>query len=216
VVPVLAGGPENVGRETTSTAGWFPHRLYHAAVAHPLVDQLRFTRSERLRALDGVLEADGAKRLQPMNSMGWIVSHLAWHEQLSWLTRMQGITPVPAANQDGVNGEPASTPPLAQALATWRAVVTASDPVLDTLDTPALEAWLPRTRQPQTRTVGSTLQRVIYHYWFHIGEVISIRQMLGHPGVPEFVGDIDRVAPYRPEPLPGVRVVAEAAPVEHG
>jgi hypothetical protein len=189
---------------------------YHAAVAHPLVDQLRFTRREWLRALDGVPEGDGEKRVQPMNSIGWIVSHLAWHEQLSFLTRLQGFTPVPEANAHGVSGEPASTPPLSQALATWRAVVEAADPALDDLDTRALEAWLPRTRQPQTRTVGSTVQRVTYHYWFHIGEIISIRQVLGHAGVPEFVGDIDGEAPYRPEPLPVVRVLAEAAPVERG
>jgi hypothetical protein len=94
--------------------------------------------------------------------------------------------------------------------------VGAVDPILDTLDTPGLEAWLPRTRQPRTRTVGSTVQRVIYHYWFHVGEIISIRQILGHRDVPEFVGDIDGEAPYRREPLPVVRVVAEAAPAEHG
>jgi hypothetical protein len=189
---------------------------YHSSVAHPLVDQLRFTRREWLRALDGVPEHDGAKRVQPMNSIGWIVSHLAWHEQLSFLTRLEGVTPVPAANAHGVSGEPASTPPLSQALATWRAVVEAADPALDDLDTRALEAWLPRTRQPQTRTVGSTIQRVTYHYWFHIGEIMSIRQVLGHTGVSEFVGDIDGEAPYRPEPLPVVRVLAEAGPVERG
>ncbi len=186
------------------------------AVAHPLVDQLRFTRSEWLRALDGIPEGDGEIRLGPMNSIGWIVSHLAWHEQLSFLTRMTGETPVPLANRHGVNGEPASTPPFGEALATWRAVVAAADPVLDTLDTEGLEAWLPRTRTPNTRTVGSTLQRVIYHYWFHIGEITAIRQVRGHADVPEFVGDIDGEAPYRAEPLPSVRVVAEPAPVERG
>jgi hypothetical protein len=191
-------------------------RAYHARMAHPLVDQLRFTRREWLRALDGIPEADGAQRLMPMNSIGWIVSHLAWHEQLSFLTRLQGITPIPAANEHGVSGDPASTPALSLALETWRAVTTATDPMLDALDTAALEAWLPRTRVPQTRTVGSTVQRVTYHYWFHVGEIIAIRQLLGHADVPEFVGDIDGEAPYRAEPLPAVRVLAEAAPVERG
>jgi len=185
-------------------------------MAHPLVDQLRFTRREWLRALDGVPEPDGVKRVQPMNSIGWIVSHLAWHEQLSFLTRLRDVTPVPAANQHGVSGEPASTPPLSAALSNWRAVVAAADPILETLDTSALETWLPRTRVPRTRTVGSTVQRVTYHYWVHIGEIISIRQILGHADVPEFVGDIDGEAPYRAEPLPVMRVVAEAGPAEHG
>jgi uncharacterized damage-inducible protein DinB len=168
-------------------------------MAHPLVDQLRFTRGEWLRALDGVPEADAARRLEPMNSISWVVFHLAWHEQLSFLTRLRGETPVPAANEHGVNGQPASTPPLASALAAWRAVTAAADPVLDGLDTAALEAWLPNTRRPRTRTVGSTVKRVIYHYWFHTGEIAAIRQLLGHRGVPEFVGDIDGLAPYRPE-----------------
>lgn len=166
---------------------------------HPLVDQLRFTRREWLRALDGVPEADGEIRLEPMNSIGWIVSHLAWHEQVSFLTRLHGITPVPAANEHGANGAPASTPPLADALRAWHAVTTLADPALDRLDTAALQQWLPNTRQPRTRLVGSTIQRVIYHYWMHIGEITAIRQILGHPNVPEFVGDLDGLAPYRPE-----------------
>ena len=169
------------------------------AMAHPLVDQLRFTRSEWLRALDGVPDADALRRLGPMNSIGWIVSHLAWHEQLVFLTRLLGETPVPAANEHGANGEPASTPPLRDALAAWEAVTSAVDLALDRLSSADLADWLPRTRQPQTRTVGSSVQRVTYHYWFHIGEIAAVRQVLGHEGVPEFVGDIDGLAPYRAE-----------------
>ena len=174
-----------------------------AQVAHPLVEQLRFTRSEWLRALEGVSKADGEIRLQPMNSIAWTVSHLAWHEQVSFLTRLGGVTPVPEANEHGVSGQPASTPSLAGALRIWHSVVEAVDPVLERLDTPALEAWLPNTRQPQTRLVGSTVQRVIYHYWTHIGEITAIRQVMGHAAVPEFVGDIDGLAPYRAEPHRG-------------
>ena len=48
------------------------------------------------------------------------------------------------------------------------------------------------------RTIGSAMQRVIYHYWFHTGEILGIRQALGHRGLPEFVGNIDAEAPYRP------------------
>ncbi len=49
------------------------------------------------------------------------------------------------------------------------------------------------------QTVGSALRRVTYHYWYHIGETQAIRQMLGHEDLPEYVGDIDAEAPYRPE-----------------
>ena len=36
-------------------------------------------------------------------------------------------------------------------------------------------------------------------YWFHNGEANAIWQLLGHQNVPEFVGEIAKEAPYRPE-----------------
>jgi hypothetical protein len=164
-------------------------------VAHPLVDQLRFTRSEWLRALEGVTDEDGLRRLEPMNSIGWIVAHLAWHEQINWLTRLRGETPVPILNEVARNGGPATTPPLPEMLVAWRTVTEASDPSLDGLSAADLEATLPNS----ARVIGNTIHRITYHYWFHIGEILAIRQILGHAGLPEFVGDIDRQAPYRPE-----------------
>jgi len=164
---------------------------------HPLVDQLRFTRSEWSRALRGTPEEDGLTRLQPMNSIGWIVGHLAWQEQRYWLTRAQGETPVPVLNTLVANGAPASTPPLSEMLEAWRAITTASDPWLDALTTADLEANVPGTGP--TRRFGDLVHRVTYHYWFHIGEILAIRQILGHERLPEFVGDIDGKAPYRPD-----------------
>jgi hypothetical protein len=38
---------------------------------------------------------------------------------------------------------------------------------------------------------------VIYHYWYHIGESMAIRQMLGHGDLADFVGDLDNEGPYR-------------------
>jgi len=48
---------------------------------HPLVLQLRFTRSEFKRALKGITEAEARKRLKPMNCISWNIGHLAWQEQ---------------------------------------------------------------------------------------------------------------------------------------
>jgi hypothetical protein len=76
-------------------------------------------------------------------------------------------------------------------------VTDAADPWLDTLTSKRLLEELKGS--PTYRTIGSSLRRVTYHYWFHIGEILAIRQILGHPGLPEFVGDIDAQAPYRPE-----------------
>ena len=51
----------------------------------------------------------------------------------------------------------------------------AADPALDRLDAAALAGWQPNTQRPESRLVGSIVQRVIYHYWFHTGEITAIR-----------------------------------------
>jgi hypothetical protein len=53
--------------------------------------------------------------------------------------------------------------------------------------------------EPTELTFGSLLLRITYHYWYHLGENMAIRQLLGHTDLPEFVGNIDDEAPYRPE-----------------
>jgi hypothetical protein len=168
-------------------------------MTHPLVEQLRFTRGEWLRALEGMPAPDAERRLPPMNSVGWIVGHLAWHEQLYWLTRAQGLVPLPALNEVVASGGPATTPPLAEMLEAWRDITAATDPWLDGLGQADIEARLPGPPGSSARLVGSMLYRVTYHYWFHIGEILAIRQVLGHADLPDFVGDIDALAPYRPE-----------------
>jgi DinB superfamily len=163
---------------------------------HPLVDQLRFTRAEFRRGLRGTPAEDAVRRLEPMNSIGWIVAHMAWHEQRYWLTRAQGVTPKPELNEIAPNGGPATTPPLAAMLAAWKAVTKAADEWLAGLSAADLDGDL--AGSGPKRRIGSALQRVTYHYWFHTGEILAIRQVLGHARLPEFVGNIDDEAPYRP------------------
>ncbi len=82
----------------------------------------------------------------------------------------------------------------------WQAAVDAVDPYLDSLTTPILLTYLTRDNgQPVDENLGTMIRRTTYHYWYHLGESQAIRQMLGHAGLPVFVGDIGDEAPYRPE-----------------
>ncbi len=165
---------------------------------HPLVLQLRFTRSEFRRALAGLSEADAQTRVGHMNSISWNVGHLAWQEQRYFLFRLQGQLPNPLLQAQFCYGCPALTPPLADMWAAWEAVTTAADPYLDTLTNDLLVAVHPLDQDPDGFTGGNLLQRVIYHYWYHTGENLAIRQALGHTDLPEFVGAIDEEAPFIP------------------
>lgn len=168
-------------------------------MTHPLVDQFRFTRSEWLRGLEGVSEEDGARHFGQMNSISWIVGHLAWHEQRSFLFRPQNIILFPILNEVLASGAPMSTPSLKEMMETWQAVTKAADSYLDSLTTEILLTDLLLNGESVGQTRGSALRRITYHYWFHTGEVLAIRQMIGGKDLPEYVGDIEGEAPYRPE-----------------
>ena len=168
-------------------------------MSHPLVDQLRFTRSEFLRAVKGVSDADARKRILPMNCISWNIGHLAWQEQRYFLYFAQGQILFPTVNEEFAYGAPASTPALKEVLHAWRTITKAADPWLDTLTSAKLEEHVMSKGKPTARIYGNLLQRVIYHYWYHIGENMAIRQQLGHTHLAQFVGNIDRQAPYRPQ-----------------
>jgi len=168
-------------------------------MTHPLIDQFRFTRTEWLRGLEGVSVEDAARHIGSMNCIGWVVGHMAWHEQRTFLQRSQGRIPLPQLNELFAYGAPMSTPAFPDMLVAWKTATTASDPFLDSLTTESLLGDLPLDGKSVGQTVGSALRRVTYHYWYHIGEIQAIRQILGHRELPEYVGDIEVLAPYRPE-----------------
>jgi len=166
---------------------------------HPLIDQFRFTRSEWLRGLANISDEDGARHFGPMNCISWNVGHLAWHEQRSWLQFAQGRLLFPELNQVFAYGAPMSSPSLSEMLDIWHQVTQAADPFLDGLTTETLQNDLLREGKSVGQTVGSAMRRITYHYWYHLGENQAIRQMLGHPNLPDYVGDLEELAPYRPE-----------------
>ena len=167
---------------------------------HPLVTQLRFTRSEFLLGVKTVSDEDASKRLLPMNCISWNIGHLAWQEQRYFLYYGQGQMPFPEIQEMFAYGAPASTPALSEMLKIWRKITKMVNPWQDTLTSASLQQTVLIHGKPSDRTIGNLLQRTIYHYWYHNGENQAIRQQLGHGKLPVFVGNIDARAPYRPEP----------------
>ena len=104
----------------------------------------------------------------------------------------------PGLNEIVGYGRPASTPTLADMWQTWRDITTVADEFLDTLVTKQLTEYLIQGETKSRESVGTMLLRTTYHYWFHTGESHAVRQQLGHPDLPQFVGDMD-TAVYRPE-----------------
>lgn len=166
---------------------------------HPLVDQLRFTRSEFMRALERLSEEDARKRFPPLNCISWNVGHLAWQEQTRLLYFGTGKKLFPELDVIVGRGQPATTPPLAEMVNVWKAITAANDPWLDGLTGKDMMKFVVKEGVTSEELWGTVFLRVIYHYWYHLGETAGIRQMLGHTDLPQFVGSIDTQAPYRPE-----------------
>lgn len=165
---------------------------------HPLVVQLRFARSEFVRGLEGVSPEDALRRLGPMNSIGWMIGHLASQENAYWVYLGQGQRLLSDLRKLVGTGMPATTPPLEEMWSAWRTITTAADPYLEALTSEKLETYFLREGQPISESIGSLLLRNLYHYWYHLGEAMAIRQMLGHVNLPQYVGEINQ-APYRKE-----------------
>jgi len=164
-------------------------------VPHPLVTQLRFTRSEWVRGLKAVTAEEAVRRFGSINPIAWMIGHLAWQEQAYWLERAQGKVVVPEVKAFGY-GKPLSVPPLDAAWTWWRTITKATDPYLDSLAGAKLtRKWKAETSR---EAPGTKLHRTTYHYWFHLGESQAVRQMLGHTKLPDFVGGFGK-AQYRPE-----------------
>jgi uncharacterized damage-inducible protein DinB len=164
----------------------------------PLVTQLQFSRSEFMRCMAGLAPEDAIRRLEPMNCLSWMIGHMASQEQAYWVLIAQGKTLYPDLHRLVGTGYPASTPPLNEMLEIWENITAEATKYLDSLTPDTAVQHLEWKGKPYPESIGTLLQRNIYHYWFHTGEAFAVRQMLGHSNLPDFIGDMS-TAIYRRE-----------------
>src|SRR6478672_12112196 len=122
-----AAGPRDRGRSCFCAQG------RRKRMVHPLVEQLKFARSEFERSLQSVTDEEAVQRFLPMNCLSWIVGHLANQEQRYWLELQGADLAVPGLIDLVGTGKPATTPPIAEMWAAWRAVHEATEPFLSGL-----------------------------------------------------------------------------------
>ena len=175
---------------------------------HNLINQLRFARSEFVRCLEGISDEDARHRFMPMNCISWMVGHMAAQEQYYFVFFPQGKVPHPQLNELVGFGHPATTPPLDEMWQVWHDITAIADTFLDTVTPDQLTVYPEQSisafKESAFGTVtkkileqksirsnenhGTKMQRTTYHYFFHTGEAHAVRQLLGHPDLPYFVG----------------------------
>lgn len=156
-------------------------------MSHYLVEQKRYARTRLRDALAGLSADDAKKRLGNANSITWIVGHLASYEHNAWVVIAQG-KPIDAGLQKFGFGQPASTPDLEDIVARYEAAVSAADVFLDSLTDEGLRAHLKREGEPMRDNIGTLLTRYTMHDFYHIGEVLALRQVMGHENLAQLPG----------------------------
>lgn len=155
-----------------------------------LVTQLRFTRSELVRCLEGITDEEAKKQFASMNCISWIIGHLADQENRYWVRFAQGEKRHPELKELVGYGRPATTPNLDEMWMIWQEITKTADNFLENITSQDMEVFFQVRGKQVSENVGTLLMRNIYHYWFHTGEAYAIRQLLGHSNLPEFVGNM--------------------------
>ncbi len=155
-------------------------------MAHFIVTQIQFAKESWLRGLKDVTPEDAKKRFGESNCISWMVGHMAQFDQMAWLD-----TPV-ADLETFAWGRPASTPELSDVLDAWHTVNIEVNHVLNTFT----EADMQRPSRFTEENCATMLQRQTWHYWYHLGEMQAIRQMMGHQGLPQYVGRMGSTVYY--------------------
>lgn len=152
---------------------------------HTLVEMYHIARREFERNLTGLKEDDARKRIEPMNCISWIIGHVAHQQHSFFVNWPQGKGDDPRFQQYGYGSLP-SQPSFAEVMSLWQIACEESDVWLNAATDDHLKQVFVRPDGGATENGGTLLVRATFHTWCHLGEISSIRQILGHHP-PEFV-----------------------------
>ena len=164
-------------------------------MTHSLVVQLKFAREKFWETLVDISAEHAMQRFGRMNSISWMVGHLAWFEQWSWL-ELPGHTKATDLLDSYDFYTPDVNPPFEDMKAAWHAVMAGVNPVLEAMTEEDLHVHHMFRGKPTRENVGTRIQRHIDHYWYHNGEANAIRQLIDDRDLPQMIGRIPNWAAY--------------------
>jgi hypothetical protein len=155
-------------------------------MAQPLVELLYQAWADLDHAIEGLSAADAEARHHGLSRVAWTVGHVG-QEVDSWFNvRFAGRAPHPLLSgpmfRTGANGK---APPWHEVLAAVSEVREPARRFLDAAGAEDMERVVPYTggleylREPGLR-LSYALMRTATHHFEHVGEVLTIRSLLGH------------------------------------
>jgi len=138
----------------------------------------QLSRQELERVLEGLTDVDARRRLEPMNCISWIIGHVAAQQHALFVAQPAGKG-IDSRYKPYGFGSQTTKPPLDEVMELWRDSCREADPWLHSATDDLLQQT-GESNSPRKENYGTLLVRHIFHIWYHIGEISSIRQILGH------------------------------------
>ena len=150
-----------------------------------IIDQYKITNNQVLNYINDISDEESKAIFAPLNCISWTLGHLSRYNNLTFATRDKGEQ-IPEKFRDFENGSPHSQKDLSYVKGLWEKTLNDTDKFLDNLKEEDLKRIL-NNDSYDVDNLGTVMTRMIFHSWNHLGEIASVRQLLGkNPGNPGY------------------------------
>ena len=139
--------------------------------------------------INDLTDSEIKKIFEPMNCIGWLLGHCSYYN-FSIANKISNKD-IPEEAKKYMNGMPHSTPELDEILNLWKSSTDIVKDSLINLDEQELKnkftSEFKHGSEAEKINLGTDISRLIFHLWNHLGEIASVRQLLGKkPGNPGY------------------------------
>ena len=139
--------------------------------------------------INDLSDDDIKKVFDPMNCIGWLIGHCSYYN-FSIANKIHNKD-IPDEAKNYMNGSPHSTPGLHEIKYLWKYSTDTVKVSLNKLEEVELKdkftAEFNHGGEAEKINLGTDISRLIFHLWNHLGEIASVRQLLGKtPGNPGY------------------------------
>ena len=139
--------------------------------------------------INDLTDSEIKKIFEPMNCIGWLLGHCSYYN-FSIANKISNKD-IHEEEKKYMNGMPHSTPELDEILNLWKSSTDIVKDSLINLDERELKnkftAEFKHGSEAEKINLGTDISRLIFHLWNHLGEIASVRQLLGKkPGNPGY------------------------------
>ena len=130
-------------------------------------------------------DSDVKRVFPPLNCIGWLMGHSAVYNY-EIANKVKNIN-IPEEANNYRNGQPHSTPDLKDIVKLWEDSVATVKNSLKLISDEDLSSKITWVKDDEKINFGTDISRMTFHYWNHLGEIASVRQLLGKdPGNPGY------------------------------